>query len=270
MLDFTKIASEIKDAPTVEREKNKVLVADGNYLMQRFFHAKGHVFGPEIDELLSTLRSALKLDKTLLLFDSGKSAYRTAILPSYKGNRPAKDEAMTDCFRQTRSYFNCRQGANLMTLRLKDTEADDIAAFIAKTYKGKAEIYLYSIDHDWFQLLDEGIYQIRPDVKSGRDLVYSRKSASDLLGYDAKKWPLVAAFKGDPSDNVPSTGIKENTALRWLNKYAWSLPSVFANEKSAKAKEAQIWRNYKLTKLDGSPCAFTDKDLDLLDDFMLD
>ena len=270
MLDFAKIASEIKDAPAVEREKNKVLVADGSYLMQRFFHARGHVFGPEIDELLSTLRSALKLDKTLLLFDSGKSAYRTAILPSYKGNRPPKDEAMTDCFRKTRSYFQCRQGTDLMTLRLKDTEADDIAAFIAKTYKGKADIYLYSIDHDWFQLLDEGVYQIRPDVKSGRDLVYSRKTASELLGYDVKKWPLVAAFKGDPSDNVPSVGIREDTALKWLSKHAWSLPSVFANEKTAKAKEAQIWRNYKLVKLDGSPCSFTDKDLDLLDEFMLD
>lgn len=270
MLDFAKIASEIKDAPAVEREKNKVLVADGNYLMQRFFHARGHVFGPEIDELLKSLRSALKLDKTLLLFDHGKSAYRTAILPSYKGNRPEKDETMTDCFRKTRSYFNCRQGVDLMTLRLKDTEADDIAAFIAKTYKGKVEIYLYSIDHDWFQLLDDGIYQIRPNVKSGRELVYSRKIASDLLGYDAKKWPLVAAFKGDPSDNVPSVGIREDTALRWLSKYAWSLPSIFANEKAAKAKEGQIWRNYKLVKLDGSPCVFSDKELALLDEFMLD
>lgn len=269
MLNFAKIASEIKTAPAVEREKNKVLVADGNYLMQRFFHARGHVFGPEIDKLLSSLRSALKLDKTLLLFDSGKSAYRTSILPSYKGNRPPKDEAMTDCFRKTRSYFNCRQGVDLMTLSLKDTEADDIAAFIAKTYKGEAEIYLYSIDHDWLQLLDDGIYQIKPDGKSGRDLVYSRKTASDLLGYDAKKWPLVAAFKGDSSDNVPSTGIREDTALRWLSKYAWSLPSIFANEKTAKAKEAQIWRNYKLVKLDGSPCVFTEETLVLLDEFML-
>ena len=184
--------------------------------------------------------------------------------------RPPKDEAMTDCFRKTRSYFQCRRGTDLMTLRLKDTEADDIAAFIAKTYGGKAEIYLYSMDHDWFQLLDEGICQIRPDVKSGRDLVYSRKTASELLGYDVKKWPLVAAFKGDPSDNVPSVGIREDTALKWLSKYAWSLPSVFANEKTAKAKEAQIWRNYKLVKLDGSPCSFADKDLDLLDEFMLD
>ena len=100
--------------------------------------------------------------------------------------------------------------------------------------------------------------------------MYSRKTASELLGYDVKKWPLVAAFKGDPSDNVPSVGIREDTALKWLSKHAWSLPSVFANEKMAKAKEAQIWRNYKLVKLDGSPCSFTDKDLDLLDEFMLD
>ena len=137
MLDFAKIASEIKDAPAVEREKNKVLVADGNYLLHRFFHARGHVFGPEIAELLSTLRSPLKLDKTLLLFDSGKSAYRTQILPSYKGNRPPKDENMTDCFRKTRSYFQCRQGTDFMTLRLKDTEADDIAASLPKLTKGK-------------------------------------------------------------------------------------------------------------------------------------
>jgi 5'-3' exonuclease len=269
MFDFAKIAEDIKDAPSVEKPKNKILVVDGNYLMQKFFHARGHVFGSEINSEIQGLLKTLHLDKTLMLFDSGRSAYRTQILPTYKGNRPDKSEEMADCFKKTRSYFLGRQSPLLKVLRLKDTEADDLASFICKNFKGKADIYLYSIDHDWFQLLDEGIWQIRPDVKSGRNLVYSRKTASQMLGYDVKKWPLVAAFKGDPSDNVPSTGIKENTALRWLEKYSWSLPTVFMNEPKAKAKEADIWRNYRLTKLDGSPCVFDEKDLCDLSDFVL-
>jgi DNA polymerase-1 len=214
MFDFAKIAADIKDAPSVEKPKSKILVVDGNYLMQKFFHARGHVFGSEIDSEIQGLLKTLHLDKTLMLFDSGRSAYRTQILSTYKGNRPDKSEEMADCFKKTRTYFLNRQSPSLKVLRLQDTEADDLASFICKNFKGKADIYLYSIDHDWFQLLDEGIWQIRPDVKSGRNLVYSRKTASDMLGYDVKKWPLVAAFKGDPSDNVPSTGIKENTALR--------------------------------------------------------
>lgn len=270
MLDFAKIAEKIQDAPSVEKPKNKVLVADGNYLMQRFYHARGHVFGSEVEALLNGLKESLRLDKVLLLFDSGKSAYRTRILPSYKANRPEKDPDMADCFHKTRSHFIARQNSALQVLRQKDTEADDIAAYIVKAYKGKADIFLYSIDHDWLQLLDDGVWQIRPDVKSGRDLVYSRKTASDMLGYDVKKWAYVAAFKGDPSDNVPSTGIREDTALKWLGKYAWSLPAIFMHEKKAKAKEAEVWRNWKLVKLDGSPCSFSDEALASLDAFMLD
>lgn len=248
----------------------KYIIVDGNWLCQKYYRGKAGFSESSVKADIDRQMEVLHIDKAVILFDLGRSSYRRAIYPEYKGNRSAKSYSLSGELKLSREYFKGIEDDRFTTVWQEDTEADDLAAFITLRYKNKpnVKIYLYSIDHDWLQLTDaDKVFQIRYSPTLHRNRILNETDAEEICQTPPKKWPLLAAFGGDPSDNIPSTGIKKSTALKWLQKYGWSLSKIFLNEPKAKEKQVAILNNWKLTNLTGSCVHLGDEKLAELDSF---
>lgn len=247
----------------------KYIVCDGNWLCQKYYRGKAGFSLSSVKADVDREIRNLGIDKAVMLFDLGRSSFRTSIYPDYKGNRGSKGYSLTGELELSRNYFKGLGSPDFITIYEQNTEADDLAAFIVNRYKREGDrIYLYSIDHDWLQLLDgDKVFQIRYSPTLHRNRILNEHDAEEICLTPPKKWSLLAAFGGDPSDNIPSTGIKKNVALAWLKKYNWSLAKICMNEPKAKAKQNLIFKNWQLTRLTGECAKLSDDELTALDLF---
>ena len=251
-----------------------LLVVDGNWVMHRYWDAEPSTC--TFDTIFNYVQYAKGLcdaDKTIILFDNGRSTYRTGILESYKGNRNHPSEQIT-CFdvikEQWKNYAQMNSDDYLVLTR-KNTEADDWACKICDLFKNDPEvtIFLLSIDHDWFQLLDgRRVMQLRYSINDKVEKVVTEEDADKQIGFPAKRWAELAAFIGDPGDGVPTSSIGETKALKWLHEY-YSLMGVISHEPDAQAEAWKLIRNYKLTHLEPSIVPLSREEEDRIKSFVL-
>jgi len=171
-------------------------------------------------------------------FDRPTPTFRDAIVPDYKGNRPEVPEALGPQFDLVRAVLDA---LGICTLDLDGFEADDILATLA-TYGRDAgrDVVVVSGDRDTFQLVED------PHVA----VLYTRRGLSDTVRYDEAGieerygvppalYPLLAALRGDPSDNLAGVpGVGEKTAARLAAKYK-TLDALFehADEQTPKLRQ---------------------------------
>src|SRR5207302_7215162 len=92
-------------------------------------------------------------------------------------------------------------------------------------------------DRDTYQLVED------PHVR----VLYNRRGVSDYALYDEagikertgvtpEQYPIYAALRGDPSDNLPGVpGVGEKTAAKLINDYG-DLDGVFANRRLRRSR----------------------------------
>ena len=110
-------------------------------------------------------------------------------------------------------------------------EADDVLATLATEARDRdCDVVVVTGDRDCFQLVED------PHVR----VLYNRRGVSDYALYDEAGilertgvrppvYPLLAALRGDPSDNLPGIpGVGEKTAAKLLNTYG-DLDGIYAN-----------------------------------------
>lgn len=254
----------IDNTSTDDTECERILtVVDGNWLMQRCWHilnSRQTALEPTTRNLIRYTRFTYsKLEEILqdthathmiILFDHGRSSYRLSLLPTYKGNRPPKHNYQQQCFSMFRHYVK-RKG--YVCLYQEDTEADDIAAWVARTYKDDfTHIILTTVDHDWLQLCDQEnkIIVCRYNNQDHSYKYWNYKSASQWLGYPIDLWWQVAALTGDHSDNVPGVpGYGNKKAIRELKAHH-GLTGLL---KDPAFNSRVLQRNCLLTRLTGAP-----------------
>ena len=120
-------------------------------------------------------------------------------------------------------------------------EADDVLATLATEARDRGcDVVVVTGDRDSFQLIED------PHVR----VLYNRRGVSDYSLYDEagivercgvppSKYVLLAALRGDPSDNLPGVpGVGEKTAAKLLNAYG-DLDGIFAHldEQTPKLRE---------------------------------
>lgn len=229
-----------------------VLVVDGNWVMHKFYDKLPELLTfPNMEDYVHYVEKLCDAEKTIILFDDGRSSYRTGILKSYKGNRN-HPQAQIDNFEaiknQWREYVDSHD--SYIMLKRKNTEADDWACKVCDILKDEdVTIYLLSIDHDWFQLLDgRKVMQLRYSLEDHVEKLVTEEDATAQIGFPAKRWAELASFIGDPGDGVPKSSITEAKALKYLHDH-YSLMGAVASEPDARAEAWRILRNYRLTKL---------------------
>ena len=175
------------------------------------------------------------------VFDKGRPAERTEILPEYKANR----KESPDEFRSQLPLIDeVLEAMGIPRVDLEGQEADDLIASYAEAAKADGwDVLVVTGDRDLFQLVDEG------DGEHGAvRVLYTRRGISDTIvmdtaavedkyGVPPTSYPMLAALRGDPSDNIPGVpGVGDKTAAKLLAAHG-TLEGIYDNIDSIRGKK---------------------------------
>tara|TARA_R110001632_G_scaffold27515_2_gene73851 strand:+ start:112 stop:981 length:870 start_codon:yes stop_codon:yes gene_type:complete len=189
----------------------KTLIIDGNNLIHRTFHvaklqskrygdeAADHVAGLHIYFTLNAIYSYVnkyKPTKTICVWDE-KPDYRENVrksqLVGYKGTRSG-DQAPHAQNDKIKELLTC---LGIPSIFPREREADDIVAYICKSFEGSKVII--SVDKDFLQLIDGNTFMY--DAIRKRE--FRLETFQEDTGYTKNEWLNAKCLLGDKSDNVP-------------------------------------------------------------------
>ncbi len=189
-------------------------------------------------------------------FDRPAPTFRDEIVPDYKGNRPAVPDLLKPQFDLVRAVLDA---LGIVRVDLERYEADDILATLATAARDAGrDAVVVTGDRDCFQLVED------PHVT----VLYTRRGLSDTVRYDEagieerygvppSRYPLLAALRGDPSDNLAGVpGVGDKTAAKLVTAYG-SLDGIFEHvadlspklRESVGASEDLVRRNAQVIPL---------------------
>ena len=136
-------------------------------------------------------------ERTIVVWDE-KPDYRVnerkALFSDYKGGR--SNDASPH--QNNEVIKNILRTLGISSIFPRELEADDIVAYICKSFEGKKVII--SVDKDFIQLINATVSLYDPI----RKVEYNCSNLSSLIGYDdVATWFNVKCLTGDKSDNVP-------------------------------------------------------------------
>jgi len=221
---------------------DKFLLVDGSSLLHRAYFAlpplttrdgtpTGAVYG--LCNMLLRLLDEIKPKYMLVAFDKSRKTFRTAMLPTYKGQRKQTPPELSAQFPLA---MNVLSTVGIKTLEMDDYEADDIIGTIA-THAAPAEAIIVTGDKDALQLIRRGV-----------SVHYTKRGITDIKLYDEEAFaadyegltPLqlidLKGLMGDASDNIPGVpGVGSKTALKLICEYG-SVENVLAHAGEIKGK----------------------------------
>lgn len=189
-------------------------------------------------------------------WDRPERTFRDDVVPEYKANRDAMPDLLSPQFAMVREVLDALCVA---CLDLPGYEADDVLATLAtRARDADQDVVVVTGDRDAFQLVED------PHVA----VLYTRRGISDTTLYDVAgivdrtgvtpaEYPVLAALRGDPSDNLAGVpGVGEKTAAKLVNKYA-DLDGIFSHldemtpslRKNLAESEVLVRRNFKVIPL---------------------
>jgi 5'-3' exonuclease len=219
--------------------KIRTLLVDSSYLLKRSFHGAkdvytnsfGHCGG--LYQFLTITRKLIKdhmINKVVLVWDGeGGGIYRHRIDQEYKANRKTKEwykkiemtaaeirrerEKEQSILKQRMRIKAYAEELFMRQIEVDDIEADDLIAAYCIRYNNKEEIFLYSNDRDFAQLLDLNLTILFPNidqpVNKTNYIMYFNHHYSNAL--------VLKIICGDTGDNIKGVGgIQEDTLLKYF------------------------------------------------------
>ena len=163
-----------------------------------------------------------------IAFDLPGGTFRDELVEAYKGGRAETPEDLLPQFEMIRAVADALA---VPVVAAEGYEADDVIATLATDGRDRGhDVVVVTGDRDAFQLVED------PHVR----VLYNRRGVSDYALYDEAgivertgvrpaDYPLLAALRGDPSDNLPGVpGVGEKTAAKLVNRYG-TLDGLFAH-----------------------------------------
>jgi 5'-3' exonuclease len=238
--------------------KIRTLLVDGSNLLKRSFHgakdtstsAFGHIGG--LYQFMTTIRMHIKehmINKVVIVWDGeGGGLYRHRIDREYKANRKskewykkiemsaaeirrekAKEESILKQRKRIQAYV---EELFIRQIEVDDIEADDLIAEYCLQHNNKEEIFLYSNDRDFAQLLDLNITIIFPNLKQP----VTKSNYIMHFNHHYTNALILKIITGDTADNIKGIeGIGEETLLKYFPEMKFKHISV--REICAKADE---------------------------------
>lgn len=254
-----------KSFQAITELENTVMIVDALNLAFRWKHSGATDFAEDYKRTVDSLRKSYKAKWVIIAADQGSSSYRKNIYPEYKQNRKDKYAEQSEAekaafelffedYQKTLEYI--RKSAAYPVLQFKQTEADDIAAYIATTIKQYPveQTWLISSDKDWDLLISENVsrfsYVTRKEVTANNWHTHYDFTQEDYIS--------VKCLVGDTGDNVVGVeGIGPKRAKALVEEYGTALDIVAAlpiqsNLKYIKALNSsgdKIMLNYQLMDL---------------------
>src|ERR1700728_1180364 len=158
-------------------------------------------------------------DSLAVAFAPRGGNFRDDMVEDYKGGRAATPDDLLPQFGMIRDVL---AALNVPVVEVPTFEADDVLATLATEARDRGcPVVVVTGDRDCFQLVED------PYVK----VLYNRRGVSDYSLYDVAgivertgvtpdRYPLLAALRGDTSDNLPGVpGVGEKTAAKLFAQY---------------------------------------------------
>ena len=152
-------------------------------------------------------------------FDLPGGTFRDAMTTDYKGGRaetPPEIEHQFDLIRTLCEVLH------IPVLGVEQFEADDVLATLA-TWGRDAQIPVVVVtgDRDSFQLVEDPYVRVLYNRRGVSDYsLYDEGGIFERCGVEPARYALLAALRGDASDNLPGVpGVGEKTAAKLLATY---------------------------------------------------
>jgi DNA polymerase-1 len=137
----------------------------------------------------------------------------------YKGGRDATPVEIEHQFALIRTLC---EALRIPVLGVTNFEADDVLATLATWGRdAKIPVVVVSGDRDTFQLVEDPYVRVLYNRRGVSDYtLYDEAGIVERCGVEPARYPLLAALRGDVSDNLPGVpGVGEKTAAKLLAQY---------------------------------------------------
>ena len=153
-------------------------------------------------------------------FDLPGGTFRDAMSEDYKGGRAETPPEIEHQFDLIRTLC---EALHIPVLGVPQFEADDVLATLA-TWGRDAQIPVVVVtgDRDAFQLIEDPYVRVLYNRRGVSDYsLYDEAGIFERCGVEPARYGLLAALRGDSSDNLPGVpGVGEKTAAKLLATYS--------------------------------------------------
>ena len=213
-------------------EKKKLLLIDGNSIMNRAFYgimgnnmlkSKSGKYTNAVYGFLAILfknLEELNPDYMAVSFDLKAKTMRHKMYEGYKANRHGMPDELAEQMPMIKEIL---QAMNIDIVQKEGYEGDDILGTLAKYgEKENLDVIILSGDRDTFQLASKKTTIRIPRTKQGKTETddYTKEKIIEEYGLEPKLLIEVKGLQGDSSDNIPGVpGIGPKTAIELIKKY---------------------------------------------------
>ena len=241
------------DYDPIKRFTSTAIIFDGNNLAHKCRHTfnlshKGIdvsvVYGV-LKVMQAIIRSYADVKLVAVCWDYGIPQFRKATMPEYKATRSHDgDDTYADFLRQVRLLDDMLPYFGVLSLRLKNCEADDMMAALSSLTNGDCLNVLVSSDKDLLQCIN--YHTVVSNGTKTEDITIANFEVK--VGVKPADYLTYRALCGDGSDNLAGvSGVGDKTALGLIEAY--SSPSNIINVACGKNTEAQPMSNKLAAKL---------------------
>jgi len=152
-------------------------------------------------------------------FDLTGGTFRDALTEDYKGGRAETPSELEPQFDLIRTMC---ETLHIPVLGVQNFEADDVLATLATWGRdSKIPVVVVSGDRDTFQLVEDPYVKVLYNRRGVSDYsLYDEAGIFERCGIESARYPLLAALRGDTSDNLPGVpGVGEKTAAKLFAQY---------------------------------------------------
>jgi DNA polymerase I len=228
--------------------KETLYLVDGSSYIYRAYYAIRHLSSPggfPTNAIYGFIQMLLKLLKdynphhVAVVFDAGRTTFRTEMYPEYKANRAAMPDDLRVQMEPIREVV---RAFNIPTLELQGYEADDIIGALAGRFAAQGgKVVVVTGDKDLMQIVTDHVTLL--DTMKGKESgvadVIERFGVAPELVID------ILGLAGDSSDNIPGVpGIGEKTATKLILEYG-SLDTLLARAGEVKGKVGEKLREFR-------------------------
>lgn len=176
--------------------------------------------------------------KILVAFDYPSKTQREKIYSEYKANRDATPEGIKACIPYIKEWLDAM---GIHRTELEGYEADDVIGTLAKRAESEGyDVYMYTPDKDYAQLVSDHIFLYRPASRFAPATIMGRQEVNEKYGFERPEQMIdYLGMMGDASDNIPGLpGVGEKTAIKFIQKYG-SLENLLENLGDLKGKQKE-------------------------------
>ncbi len=243
-----------------------LMLLDGNSLTYRAFHAlptdmatasgqvTNAVFG--FTSMLINLLKDHQPDGIAVAWDRPEPTFRHLAVKDYKAGRAETPDILRQQFGLVRQVV---EALRIPMVEAVGFEADDVLATLATEARNRGEdVIVVTGDRDAYQLVEDPHVKVLYNRRGVSDYVlYDEAGIKDRTGVTPAVYPIYAALRGDPSDNLPGVpGVGEKTAAKLVNDFG-DLDGIFANlekltpriRQNLEKAEEQVRSNARATPL---------------------